>query len=140
MTKFAKRKTAGVGNAGTEEFEQLKAMTYTRAETRAQADALFDSDAKKMRQADNALMGKLFVQAPAAVTMAPNLQKTAHVDAFFAEAAKGDDAQRRYPELLKVAASCGGDPRRPSVNLKPRKATSSEGPDAVKSDLSGGAA
>ena len=77
--KIAKRKVA-VSNAGTEEYEQFKAMKMTRDDTRAQADAMFQGDAKKMRKDDNALLAKLFEQAPGAVTMAPNLQKTSSVE------------------------------------------------------------
>lgn len=66
-----------VGNVGEEEVERLQRTVLTRDETRAEADLLFGAPAADMRKADRGLLEKLFVQTPASVTMAPNLQKSA---------------------------------------------------------------
>jgi hypothetical protein len=66
-----------VGNMGEEELERVQRTVLTRDETRAEADLLFGEYAKDMRKEDRALLEKLFAQTPAAVTMAPNLQKNA---------------------------------------------------------------
>lgn len=130
-----------------EEPSRVRRMILTREETRAEADALFGDRAKEVRKADTAKMRQLFVQAPAAQTMAPNLQggteKTASVapsvDAFFSEIEKvasgQTEAQRRYPELLKVAS-------KKVPNLAPHKPGPAPGfgPVAVRSGLSGGSA
>lgn len=61
---------------------------------------------------------------------------TARVDAFFEKLSAPSDAQRRYPELLKVADS---DTKK-ALGMKPRVATASTGQTAVRSSLSGGSA
>lgn len=75
-------KKIAVGNMGEEELERLQRTVLTRDDTRAEADLLFGAPAKDMRNTDRKLLGKLFVQAPAAVTMAPNLQKNASASPF----------------------------------------------------------
>jgi hypothetical protein len=140
-------KKLAVGNLGEEELERLQRMTLTRDDTRAEADLLFGAPATDMRKTDRKLLEKLFVQTPASVTMAPNLQKqaqvaqepmskTAHVDAFFEALSAPTDAQRRYPELLKVA-ECN-TPK--SLSRKARVATDTTGTAPVRSSLSGGSA
>ena len=81
MTNPFKKKIA-VGNMGEEELERLQRTVLTREDTRAEADLLFGAPAKDMRNADRGMLHKLFVQAPAAVTMAPNLQKNASASPF----------------------------------------------------------
>lgn len=69
-------KKIAVGNMGEEELERVQRVVMTRDDTRAEADLLFDG-AKDMRKTDRGMLEKLFVQTPASVTMAPNLQKSA---------------------------------------------------------------
>jgi len=76
MTSSFKKKIA-VGNMGEEELARLVKTHLTREDTRAEADLLFGGAAKDMRKADRGMLEKLFVQTPASVTMAPNLQKQA---------------------------------------------------------------
>lgn len=118
------RKVA-VSNLGEEELARVKRVIRTRNETRAEADVMFGQTAQKQRQTENEMMRKLFAQFPASQTMQPSLQKVSavdldalvpptplapNVDAFFEKRAYLSDAQRRYPELQKVAspASTGG--------------------------------
>jgi hypothetical protein len=120
-----------VGNLGAEESAQFTHKVLTRAATRAQADELFEHKATGIAEANQRLK-ELFVQAPAAETMAPPLAKTASVDTFFDKLAELSmtDAQRRYPELLKVA----GPLTVPAPTLKRAKSST-----AVTSSLAGGA-
>jgi hypothetical protein len=64
------------------------------------------------------------------------MSKTSHVDAFFANKEYLTEAQRRYPELLKVSEV--GTRKVP--NIKPRVTTETSGPTPTRSDLSGGSA
>lgn len=101
-----KKKVAGLGD---EELTRLKRVVVTRDETRAEADVLFGQTAQEMRKTERAAMEKLFTQMPAASTMQPSLQKESaakNVEAYFQKLAHPNmtEAQRRYPELLKVAA------------------------------------
>lgn len=75
---MAKTKIA-VGNLGAEESAQLTHKVLTRAATRAQADALFEHKATGIAAENQKRLRELFVQAPAAETMAPTLAKTAGV-------------------------------------------------------------
>lgn len=100
--------------------EDLRHMTrtvLTRAETRAEAEQLFGQMGESSRKSRKTIE-KLFVQAPGAETMSPQLAKTAstktasvtaNLEAFFEKNASAfdglTDAQRRFPELLKVASS-----------------------------------
>lgn len=123
-------KKEAVGNLGEEELNFLKMVRMTRADTRRDAEALF-SASHQCRARDLALMEKLFVQTPGSINMGYNLAKTASADEalfeqfekikvaynvhhFFEADAHLSDAQRRYPELQKVAA-------RPSMTLKKTK-------------------
>lgn len=133
-----------------EELVRTHHLMRTREDTRAEADVLFGGTAKAMRQSETAKMRKLFVQAPVAQTMAPNLQgateKTAsaspapHVDAFLEKLANSQttEAQRRYPELLKVAAPRAGTFKVPDTTLK--RPTPGFGENPTQSALSGGSA
>jgi hypothetical protein len=87
-------------------LHRAKQVILSRAQTRAEADMLFDS-APESRSREQGLMGKLFVQTPGAETMAPALVKNAskNVDAFFEKVASRGElttAQLRYPELLDI--------------------------------------
>lgn len=195
-----------------EELARTHHLMRTREDTRAEADVLFGAPAKAMRLSETAKMRKLFVQAPVAQTMAPNLQggsekvavsekyvadaarqvlqqggskgrsglkrvsdfvtsnaqkgaqspgkkgkrissanaafqelmKTGsvapNVDAFFEKLANAQttEAQRRYPELLKVAAPRAGTFKVPDTTLK--RPTPGFGENPSKSSLSGGSA
>lgn len=132
-----------------EELSRVRRTVLTREDTRAEADLLFGDVAKKVRKADTEKMKRLFVQAAASQTMAPNLQgdteKTASVapavDDFFEKVAAVDtrtEAQRRYPELLKVAAPRAGSFPTPTLTRKPAAPGIGETP--VRSGLSGGSA
>lgn len=127
---------------GNEEFAQMSRTVLTRADTRAEADVLFGDVAKKARKTEGERLRKLFIQAEAstgATTPSHELQKTASVapatEQFFQKLAHATmtDAQRRFPELLKVAAP--GIQRVPLGSLKKPC-----GALPVKSGLSGGSA
>jgi hypothetical protein len=132
-------KKIAVSNLGEEELARFRRTVRTRNETRAEADELFGETAKKQRKTENEMMAKLFEQFPASITMQPSLQKvstvedlqkieqpslTKNVDEFFEKRAYLTDAQKRYPELLKVAspASTGGAGL-PAPNLNKKKGT-----------------
>jgi len=61
---------------------------------------------------------------------------TPRIDEFFEKRAYLTDAQRRFPELQKVADS----PTQKAISLKPRVTTDTSGPTPTKSSLSGGSA
>lgn len=127
---MSKNKEA-VGNLGDEELNFLKHVRLTRSDTRKDLTNLFKTSPQN-RERDRALMEKLFVQMPGAQTMADNLLKTAsasqiesfekikvayNVHHFFESGAHLTEAQRRFPELQKVAGR-SGQPVRPAVSLK----------------------
>ena len=140
-----KKQAAGLGE---EEMTRLKRVIRTREETRAEADVLFGQTAVDMRKQEREKMEKLFAQMPAAITMQPSLQKTSaakHVEEYFQKLAHPNmtEAQKRYPELLKVAspASTGGaGSPAPSLNKKTPTfqgaASKTSGPEATQSILS----
>jgi hypothetical protein len=134
-------KKIAVGNLGQEEKDQFRAKTISRAQTRAEADALFTHKATEIASDNQKYLKQHFVQAPGAET-APTLAKTAAVDLFFTllpekiAEAQLTDAQRRYPELLKVAAAPGGRGSNPTPTLK--RVSKTEIPTAPM--LSGGSA
>lgn len=162
-----KSKFGGIEDTGDEARERFHMMLSTREETRAETDSLF-VNAKPSRARDRAVMKKHFVQAPAAITMAPTLQaeppkeppkeeeqgphpsygnpvsKTAsvapRVDEWFEKNSSVflSDAQRRFPELLKVAGN--EQAKLPGAVLNKRPKTSSSGPISSQSMLSGGSA
>ena len=133
-------KKVAVGNLGAEEVHRTGAQVLTRARTRAEAEVLFSglnaAKAKEQRKING-----LFIQAQGAETEAPILAKTAAVTKFFEklahsqEQAKLSEAQRRYPELLKVA-----NRTQPAPNLSPRKVSPTKGATARVSTLAGGSA
>ncbi len=155
---MSKEKLA-VGNVGEEEVARVHRVVMTREETRAQTDDLFEN-AKKSREDGRKTVNKLFLQAPASITMAPILQKekvaaalandmeklaqietiemAPRVLAFFEKKAYLTEAQRRFPELLKVAGTT--EPTVPALKKKPASATPISGPTPTQSGLSGGAA
>lgn len=75
---MAKTKIA-VSNLGAEELAQFKWTVRNRSDTQMEADALFERN-PEVRKKDRAELEKLFIQTPAAVTNAPNLQKQASVE------------------------------------------------------------
>lgn len=114
---------------GKEELAFLTHVRMTRADTRAATNSLF-SVAQQSRERDQALMDKLFVQAPAAITMSDNLVKNAfgteeqfeeftkiktayNVYHYFESEPFLTEAQRRYPELQKVARVSVMDTKKP---------------------------
>lgn len=125
------------GHLGNEEFKRTTSMVRTRQETKDQILELFEM-AKSSNVTERQLMEKLFTVMPTVITMNPALQKTAHVDAFFEELADASmtDAQRRYPELLKVAANATGSVGR----ILPVGKDGPTGKVPVRSGLSGGSA
>lgn len=130
--RFIKRKMAGVGNQGAEELAQFKHMVLTREDNRKLIEGLFANSPMAGHNKDKALMQRLFVQAPAAVTMSPQLQPTppesafnqgdlsgrtvstgklpsgkpfrklSHVREFFDSGSHLTDAQKNFPELLNA--------------------------------------
>lgn len=117
-----------VGNLGEEEMSFMKRVRMTRDDTRRDANDLF-SIAHQSRERDVDLMGKLFEQAPAALTMSNQLLKEGsaeqwdeyekikvayNVHHYFESGAHLTPAQRRFPELQKVALVAP----RPTVSLK----------------------
>lgn len=134
------KKIAHTGNPEQDLYQTL-VQHISRETVRAEADALFQGAAEN-RKKDRGALEKLFIQTPAAQVNTPNLLKessalpepepiplTANIDAFFEKLSAPDEAQQRYPELLKVA-------QQPAPNLKVRPKTTS----AVRSDMSGGSA
>jgi hypothetical protein len=137
-------KFAGVGNLGAEEVAELKAKVLTREDVRRETHALF-SNADAAQKRDRKVVEKLFVQAPGAVT-APTLAKTASqfsktaaVDAWFSENGHlfQTEAQRRFPELMKVSAGTTGVSTSTSMATAGSKAprTATTGTPAVQSNL-----
>lgn len=149
-----KLKRAGVANKGAEELAQYQLKVLTRARAQAEAETLF-SEANSAKAKEQRKIRGLFVQAQGAETMAPQLTKTssvraraqsvtANVDAFFEKLseARKSDAQRRYPELMKVSTAPGIGTR-PSPTLKRSVSagnSSTKGELPSRSMLSGGAA
>lgn len=112
-----KNKKAGMAEGG-EALSRMKHVHLTRADTRAQVDALFGRS-EDVRKRERKLLEKLFVQTPAAEGLPPELAKTASSMAdeferlerediarsttdFFEKKAYLTEAQRRFPELLTV--------------------------------------
>lgn len=96
---MAKTKTAN-----DEVLTRVKRMLLSRAESKNTVDALFEQ-ASPARVKEVAKMDKLFRQSPANQTQAPNLQReevAKNVSEYFEKKAYLSEAQRRYPELLKV--------------------------------------
>jgi hypothetical protein len=107
-------------------FAKMHGDTKAEAAIRAKGKAMGYGDEKEKKSA----LASLASTEPAEQEIElvePNL--TANVDAFFEKLSAPDEAQQRYPELLKVA-------QKPAVNLKPRP----KDQDPVRSDLSGGSA
>ena len=148
MSKGFKRLVKIAVASDEEAVAQTEQKILTREVTRLQTDVLFDN-AKSSRKADRAKVEKLFIQTPGAETMAPTLQKEAvakNVAEFFEKQASGlTEAQRRFPELLKVSNATGPVPR-PSLTQPKKMSTPSpsggasvtSGPSPVRSGLSGG--
>lgn len=98
---MAKTKEA-VSNA--EDLVRAKRMILSREQTKNEINTLFNH-AQAARKKDVETMDELLLQAPAAQTQSVNLQKESaakNVEAFFEKRAYLTEAQKRYPELLKV--------------------------------------
>jgi hypothetical protein len=124
-----------------ETFARVLQQVTSRRRVSSELENLF-GEAAKVQKADSQLMKKMFVQAPAVVTQAHNLQKMAsvapNVEAFFEKNAHLRQASEMYPELKKAASE---SLTRPVPNLKRLPApTEVRGAVATKSSLSGGAA
>lgn len=104
-----------------EDLVRVKAMLVSRTRTVDELNTFF-ANARGARAQAVKKMEKLLVQAPAAQTQQPTLQKEAaamleahktstvgvigkNVSEFFEKRAYLTDAQKRYPELLKVGAT-----------------------------------
>lgn len=143
-----------ISSHDSEEVARVGRTVMTRAETRAQADDLF-TDAKKYRKMDREKLEKLFIQMPGAETMSPMLVKTSAatfatgmlqaidkekrasasaVYSFFENQEWLTDAQRRFPELLKVAS-----PRHAASPKPVAAADAKSGKTPTRSNLAGGA-
>jgi len=146
---MSKNKEA-VGNLGAEELNFMRHVRLTRNDTRKDLTNLFQTSPQN-RERDQALMKKLFVQADGAMTMADNLLKTAsasqiesfekikvayNVHHFFESGAHLTEAQRRFPELRKVAAR-SGQPARPAVSLKKQVSAPTTGSTGSNTTMSG---
>lgn len=100
---MSKNKTAVADHAET--LTRVKGMVLSRERSVHEVNSLF-ANAKPERKKDVEKMNKLLIQAPAAQIQTPNLQKEAvakNVTAYFEKKAYLTEAQRRYPELQKVA-------------------------------------
>lgn len=104
-----------------EDLVRVKAMLESRERTKEEVNSFFNN-ARQARKTALGTMEKLLVQTPAAQSQQPNLQKEAaamleahktakeevvgtHINEFFEKRAYLTEAQRRYPELLKVGAT-----------------------------------
>jgi hypothetical protein len=156
MEKISEILKEAVSNLGEEEKEQFRHTVITRADTQAEADALFGVSPSVREQAAKEV-DRLFVQAkvarkpntsssardvmsvkapePQIPVFAADQVKTAAIDEFFDEAV---GVYERYPELLKVAGA-GYASGSSKLVAKP-KANGVTGPTPVQSSLSGGAA
>jgi hypothetical protein len=108
-----------------ETWARVLQTVTSRRRVSAEVNQLF-GEAAKMQKADSQLMKKMFTQAPAVVTTAPNLQKMASVaptvEAFF---------EKMASESLT----------RPVPNMKrPPAPTAFNGATAARASLTGGAA
>jgi len=127
---------------GNEERAEMVRTVVNRTQNRLEADMNFGDTASVARKKAGEELRKLFIQAEAAqtgTTPSHEVQKTAsvapNVEAFFEKlsASVFDDAQRRYPELQKLAI---GDPVKvPSFTQKKLP-----GSIPTRSPISGGSA
>lgn len=127
-----KNKTAGDVEMAT----RVKGLVLSRERSKNVIDGLFDHS-KDARKKTVGQMEKLLVQAPAAQSQAPQLQKEASapsVMAFFEKKAYLSDAQRRFPELMKAANT--ESQRQLSIKTAPGLSAPAKTP--VRSALSGG--
>lgn len=116
-----------------EDAVRVKAMLVSRTMSVDELNVLFQN-AKKARAKDVKKMEKLLIQAPAAQTQQPTLQKEAaamlaahessanqviggRVLEFFEKRAYLTDAQKRFPELLKVGATSTAPQKPPQKTL-----------------------
>jgi hypothetical protein len=104
-------KSAGIGNIGEEELTRLRMGRQSLGDVEATLKVLMGDEAiAKMKGADLKKIQDLFVMSGTNITQAPNLTKEAmakNVTAFFEKISSAhlSEAQKRYPELLKVSSS-----------------------------------
>jgi hypothetical protein len=147
-----KTKIAGVANIGEEELSRLTMGRHSLGDVEGSLITLFGEErVKQMKAADVKKIMNLFTMAGANITQAPNLTKEAkakHVAQFFEKlsSAHFSDAQRRYPELLKVASSASvSSPSSttsstPTPDLKPLSTERAARKIPARSMMAGGAA
>lgn len=104
-----------------EDLVRVKAMLESRERTKEEVNTFFEN-AKSARKTALGTMEKLLVQTPAAQSQQPNLQKEAaamleahekavpvvigaRINEFFEKRAYLTEAQKRFPELLKVGGT-----------------------------------
>lgn len=121
-------KKQAVGNLGAEELARVSRYMKTRSETRAEADVLFGNTAKKMRAEDRKKLEKLFVQAPAAVTMAPNLQKEAGDMPHFTEQDRPAKVKEIYRALKRDNPNMPAEVKARIASRKGKKSPESRKP------------
>lgn len=106
ITKHKEQNMHKKAGFGEEELARLTHHVMTRTETRDQVDQVF-AEGKAARAADRATIKNLFLQAPGASTnginLAPEKTAGARTTEFFESGGHLTEAQRRFPELLKVA-------------------------------------
>ncbi len=124
------KKNASGGN--DEILSRVHRMVMSREEAKAYVDNLFNN-AKSARKKDVADMERLLVQTPGAQVQSPNLLKEAvakNVSEFFEKKAYLTQAQRLFPELLKVANTENATrllPQKKPAGATPTKAVISGG-------------
>lgn len=101
---------------------RVKRLLLSREEQKNMVDTLFNHS-HESRKTARGTVDKLFVQADASQNQHPFMQKEAvakNVTEFFEKKAHLTQAQRLFPELLKVGAT---DTQRQMVTKKPAGAT-----------------
>jgi hypothetical protein len=155
MGKVLKVKKAGISPSG-EERDRLHATIQTRADNQFALDGALDHS-KTTREQERAKAKTLFVQAERAESMAPSLQvnlgEGLDKEASFQEISpplaptvdewfeKNSDlflseAQREFPELLKVAA----EPQKVPILRRRYNESATPGPVPSQHSISGGSA
>lgn len=120
---MSKQKKAYV--VDNEALTRAKRMILSREEAKEFINALFHN-AKSIRRVERAKMELLLEQAPAAEVQSPYLAKESaakNVTEFFEKKAYLTDAQKRFPELLKVAGDGSASEELKKVSKKPGQAT-----------------
>lgn len=136
-------KTSGMSTAGHENLNRASKMIATRAETRAKLLDLFGDLPSRASRAERHNLEELLIQTPASQSMSPMLQKESiakNTISYFDNYEYLTEAQRNFPELLKVSSSHSSAPTTKTPNIAKRDVESKTGPMATKGGLSGGSA